>query len=83
MIIKKTKKHETVYVELAIQPSVIVTDQMIESGYVDRAYQRPNNTWCCENIDMIFTGFQDAESRSDLDITLNGLLVFETKQVSE
>ena len=52
---------------------------MVEKVYADGAYQSPNNDACCENIDMVFTGIQGFESRYDLEMTPEGLLVTDTK----
>lgn len=79
VIVEKANTPDTAFVEPAIQATIEVTGQMVKKIYADGAYQSPNNDDCCENIDMIFTGIQGAESRYDLDMTPEGLLVTDTK----
>ena len=52
---------------------------MVETFYADGAYQCPDNDEFCENIDMVFTGIQGAESRYDLEMTPEGLMVIDIK----
>jgi len=79
VIVEKANTPDTVFIEPAIQSTIEVTGQMVEKVYADGAYQSPANDGCCENIDMVFTGIQGAESRYDLDMTPEGLLVTDTK----
>lgn len=79
VIVEKANTPDTMFVEPAIEATIEVTGQMVEKVYADGAYQSPNNDSCCENIDMVFTGIQGAESRYDLDMTPEGLLVTDTK----
>jgi hypothetical protein len=79
VIVEKANTPDTAFVEPAIEATIEVTGQMVEKVYADGAYQSPNNDSCCENIDMVFTGIQGAESRYDLDMTPEGLLVTDTK----
>jgi hypothetical protein len=75
VLVEKANIPDTAFVEPAIQATLEVTGQMIEKAYADGAYQSPANDECCENIDMVFTGIQGAESRYDLEMTPEGLLV--------
>jgi hypothetical protein len=65
-----------------VQPSIIattgVTEQPVEKVYVDGAYQSPANDEFCKDIEMVFGGLQGAESRYDLEMTDDGLLVTDT-----
>jgi hypothetical protein len=79
VLVEKANTPDTAFVEPAIKATIEVTDQMIEKVHTDGAYQSPANDACCEDIDMVFTGIQGAESRYDLEMTSNGLLVTDTK----
>ena len=79
VIVEKANTPDTVFVEPAIEATIQVTGQMVEKVYADGAYQSPANDKCCENIDMVFTGIQGFESRYDLEMTPEGLLVTDTK----
>ena len=79
VIVEKANIPDTIFVEPAIEATIEVTGQMIEKVYADGAYQSPANDDCCEDIDMVFTGIQGAESRYDLEMTPEGLLVTDTK----
>ena len=79
VIVEKANTPDTTFVEPAIQATIEVTGQKVEKVFVDGAYQSPANDEYCENIDMVFTGIQGAESRYDLELTSEGLLVTDTK----
>ena len=79
VLVEKANTPDTAFVEPAIQATMEVTGQMVEKAYADGAYQSPANDGCCENIDMVFTGIQGAESRYDLEMTPTGLQVTDTK----
>lgn len=79
VIVEKANTPDTAFVEPAIEATIEVTGQIVEKVYADGAYQSPNNDVCCENIDMVFTGIQGFESRYDLEMTQEGLLVIDTK----
>lgn len=79
VIVEKANTPDTQFVELAIQATIEVIGQMVKTVYADGAYQSPANDECCENTDMVFTGIQGFESRYDLEMTLEGLLVTDTK----
>jgi hypothetical protein len=79
VIVEKANTPDTAFVEPAIEATIEVTGQIVEKVYVDGAYQSPNNDVCCEDIDMVFTGIQGYESRYDLEMTPEGLLVTDTK----
>lgn len=79
VIVEKANTPDTAFVEPAIEATIEVTGQMVKTVYADGAFQSPDNDSCCENIDMVFTGIQGAESRYDLDMTQEGLLVTDTK----
>jgi len=75
VLVERANTPDTAFVEPVIQATIEVTGQMIEKTYSDGAYQSPDNDKCCENIDMVFSGIQGAESRYDLEMTPEGLLV--------
>ena len=79
MIVDKANVADSTFVEQAILTTTEVTRQTVETVYADGAYQSPTNDKCCENIDMVFTGIQGAESRYDLEMTPEGLLVTDTQ----
>jgi len=79
VIVEKANTPDTAFVDPAIEATIEVTGQIVEKVYADGAYQSPNNDACCENIDMVFTGIQGFESRYDLEMTPEGLLVTDTK----
>lgn len=78
VLVEKANTSDTAFVGPAIQSTIEVTGQAIEKAYADGAYQSPANDGCCENIDMVFTGIQGAESRYDLEMTPTGLQVTDT-----
>ena len=79
VLVEKANTPDTAFVEPAIQATMEVTGQVIEKVYADGAYQSPANDSCCEPIDMVFTGIQGGESKYDLEMTLEGLLVTDTQ----
>ncbi|HUX58005.1 MAG TPA: hypothetical protein VMV77_13585 [Bacteroidales bacterium] len=79
MIVEKANTPDTAFVDPAIEATIKVTEQIVKTGYADGAYQSPNNDGCCKNTDMVFTGIQGFESRYDLEMTSEGLLVTNTK----
>lgn len=79
VIVEKANTPDTAFVEPAIQATEQVTGQEVEKVYADGAYQSPDNDSFCEDIDMVYTGIQGAESRYDLEMTQDGLLVTDTQ----
>ncbi len=79
VLVEKANIPDTAFVEPSIQATIEVTGQLIEKVYADGAYQSPANDECCEDIDMVFTGIQGAESRYDLEMTPIGLQVTDTE----
>jgi hypothetical protein len=79
VLVEKANTPDTAFVGPAVQGTIEVTGQAVEKAYADGAYQSPANDGCCENIDMVFTGIQGAESRYDLEMTPAGLQVTDTK----
>lgn len=79
VIVEKANTPDTAFVEPAIKATMDVTEQIVERVYLDGAFQSPSNDTYCENIDMVFTGIQGFESRYDLEMTPEGLLVTNTK----
>ncbi len=79
VIVEKANTPDTRFVAPAIEATIEVTGQTVKTIYADGAYQSPANDECCENIDMVFTGIQGFESRYDLEMTPEGLLVTDTK----
>ncbi len=78
VLVEKANTPDTAFVEPAIQATMEVTGQTIEKVYADGAYQSPANDSCCETIDMVFTGIQGGESKYDLEMTPEGVLVTDT-----
>jgi len=79
VIVEKANTPDTAFVEQAIQATIEVTGQMVEKVYADGAFQSPANDEFCKNIDMVFTGIQGFESKYDLEMTPEGLLVTDTQ----
>ena len=79
VLVEKANTPDTNFVEPAIQATVAVTGQEVEKVHADGAYQSPANDDYCQNIDMVFTGIQGGESRYDLEMTNEGLLVTDTQ----
>jgi hypothetical protein len=79
MLVEKANTPDTTFVEPAIQATIEVTGQKVEKVFADGAYQSPANDEYCEDIDMVFTGIQGIESRYDLEMTPDGLLVTDTQ----
>jgi hypothetical protein len=77
--VDKANVPDTSFVQSAISSTQTVTDITVETVYADGAYQSPCNDAFCQNIDMVFTGIQGADSRYDLEVTPGGLLVTDTK----
>jgi hypothetical protein len=79
VIVGKSNIPDTEFVQPAITSTIQVTDQEVNTVYVDGAYQSPNNNEYCKDIDMVFTGIQGFPSRYDLEMTPAGLLVTDTQ----
>lgn len=79
VIVDKVNTPDTEFVNPAIQATNEVTGQKVEKVYADGAYQSPVNDEFCKDIDMVFTGIQGFESRYDLEMTSDGLLVTDTQ----
>ncbi len=79
VIVDKANTPDVAFVEPAIESTIEVTGQKIEKAYADGAFQSPANDEICKDIDMVFTGIQGAESRYDLEMTPEGLLVTDTQ----
>jgi len=78
-IVEKANVPDTEFVQPAIESTTEVTGQIVETAYVDGAYQSPDNDEFCENIDMVFTGIQGYPSRYDLEMTPTGLIATDTQ----
>ena len=79
VIVEKANTPDTAFVGPAIDATREVTGQKVEKVYADGAYQSPANDECCKDVDMVYTGIQGFESRYDLEMTPEGLLVTDTK----
>jgi hypothetical protein len=79
VIVEKANTPDPEFVEPAIKETITVTEQLVEKAHVDGAYQSPANDEFCEGIDMVFTGIQGYESKYDLDLTPEGLMVTNTE----
>ncbi|MBU1901736.1 transposase [Patescibacteria group bacterium] len=81
--VEKANVPDTSFVQPAIESTIEVTGQQVETVYADGAYQSPDNAEFCENIDMVFTGIQGAHSKYDLEMLTNGELIVTDKQTGE
>lgn len=79
VIVGKANVPDTSFVQAAIAATVDVTGQKVDKVFADGAYQSPANDEFCEQIDMVYTGIQGSESRYELEMTRDGLLVTDTK----
>jgi hypothetical protein len=79
VLVDKANTPDTEFVEPAILSTIEVTSQPVEKVYADGAFQSPSNDGCCQNIDMVYTGIQGAESKYDLEMTPEGLLVTDSQ----
>lgn len=79
VIVEPANTSDTTFVEQAIEDTKEVTNQAIETVYMDGAFQSPDNDKFSENIDMVYTGIQGAIPRYDLELTPDGLCVTDTQ----
>jgi hypothetical protein len=79
VIVDKANLSDTEFIKQAIEATIEVTGQSVEKLHADGAYQSPDNDEFCKDIDMVFTGIQGFESRYDLQMTPEGLLVTDTQ----
>ena len=79
VIVDRANTADKDFVQPAIEATVEVTGQKIDSVYLDGAYQSPGNDEFCKDMDMVFTGIQGYVSRYDLDMTTEGLVVTDTQ----
>jgi len=79
VMVDKANIADTQFVQPAIEATREVTGQMVETAYLDGAFQSPDNDEFCKDIDMVFTGIQGEQSRYDLELTPGGLFVTDTQ----
>lgn len=79
VIVDPANMAENKFVQQAINSTIELTDQIVEKVYLDGAYQSPDNDEFCKNIDMVYTGLQGFQSRFDLEMTPQGLMVTDTQ----
>jgi hypothetical protein len=79
VIVDKANVSDVTFVQPAIENSIQVTNQPVETVYADGGYQSPENDIFCQNIDMVYTGIQGSSARYDLQMTPDGLLVTDTQ----
>ena len=79
VIVDKANSPDTEFVQPAIESTILVTGQKVNTVYADGAYQSPNNDEYCKDMDMVFTGIQGYPSRYDLEMTPAGLMVTDTQ----
>jgi len=79
VIVDQANTADKDFVQPAIEATVDVTGQKVETAYLDGAFQSPGNDEFCKDIDMVFTGIQSEPSRYDLEKTPEGLLVTDTQ----
>ncbi len=77
--VDKANVADTSFVESAVESTRELTGQPIEKVYADGAYQQPENDLIGENIDMVYTGIQGSTPRFELEMTIEGLRVIDTK----
>lgn len=79
VIVDQANTADKDFVQPAIEATVEVTGQQVETTYLDGAFQSPDNDDFCKDIDMVFTGIQGEQSRYDLEMTPEGLMVTDTQ----
>jgi len=79
VIVDQANTADKDFVQPAIEATVEVTGQKVESAYLDGAFQSPDNDEFCKDIDMVYTGIQGEQSRYDLEMTPDGLMVTDTQ----
>lgn len=79
VIIDQANTADKDFVQPAIVATCEVTGQKVETAYLDGAFQSPDNDEFCKDIDMVFTGIQGEQSRYDLEVTPEGLMVTDTQ----
>jgi hypothetical protein len=77
--IRPANTPDTEFVQQAIELTRKITGQPVEKVYADGAYQSPDNDQFCQDIDMVFTGIQGSESRYQLEMATQGLMVTDTE----
>jgi hypothetical protein len=79
--VDKANVPDTTFVQDAVKKTTEITEQKVESIYLDGAYHSPaNEDFCTENdIDLVLTGIQGSIPRYDLELTQNGLIVTDTQ----
>jgi hypothetical protein len=79
--VDKANVPDTTFVQGAVTKTTEITEQKVESVYLDGAYHSPaNEDFCKENdIDLVLTGLQGSIPRYDLELTQDGLIVTDTE----
>jgi len=78
IIVDKAHVSDVTFLQPAIEASMQVTDQPVDSVYVDGGYQSPDHDALCPDIDIVYTGMQGAAGRFDLQLEPEGLIVTDT-----
>jgi hypothetical protein len=78
--VEKANVPDTTFVQDAVTKTIEITEQKVESVYLDGAYHSTaNEDFCQENdIDLVLTGLQGGIPRYDLELTKDGLIVTDT-----
>jgi hypothetical protein len=79
VMVESANTSDTTFVEKAIKDTKEITDQPIETAYMDGGYQTPDNDDISKGIDMVYTGIQGAISRYDLELKPDGLWVTDSQ----
>jgi hypothetical protein len=73
--VEKANVPDNSFVQSAIKNTEGVTNQKVQSAYMDGAFHSPDNEESCKGIDMVLTGLQGFQPRFDLEMTSEGLMV--------
>jgi hypothetical protein len=79
VMVEPANTSDSAFVEKAIEDTKEITDQPIETAYMDGGYQTPDNDIFSKGIDMVYTGIQGAISRYDLELKPDGLWVTDSQ----
>ncbi len=79
VLVDKANTSDPSFVTPAIEGTMSVTGQMIETAFLDGGFQSPDNDEFCSAIDMVYTGLQGSQGKFDLELTSEGLMVTDTR----
>ena len=73
--VEKANVADNSFVQAAIKSTEEVTNQKVQSAYMDGAFHSQGNEEFCKDIDMVLTGLQGFQPRFDLELISECLMV--------